>query len=231
MCCVVALAVSGCGSDSADKRNAKAATASGTPSVSASATPSADQTAAVALVFKTYKAAVLAKDGPAAVDVVANTTYEFYDQARVSALDASKQELAALAPAKRMTALVMRGSLQADVLRSSTPKQLLVAAVDAGLIGEDGVKSLEIGQVQVSGESATAAAKVRGAATDFDLAFVRQDGQWKFDLLPLLDVGTRGFETAAKQQGMTVNEFIDAALEQQYGQEKFAQIVSRPLGR
>lgn len=223
---VVVLAVSGCGgSESGSTATPRLADAS------SSATPPVDEAAAVTLTFQNYKDAALAKDGTAAADLLADTTHAFYDESRTAALTATEQELAALGPVERLTVLVMRGSLAADVLRSASPKKLLVAAVEAGLIGEAGTSNVDIGEVTVSGQTASAAAIVRGEVAPFDLAFVRQDGQWKFDLLPLLDLGRAGLEEAAKQQGMTVDQLIESTLTQKYGPEKFDQLVSQPIGR
>lgn len=224
--CVIALvAVGGCGSSDAPT----ATTAS--PSASSSASPSADETESVRLAFARYKDAVLAADGAAAAAALADTTASFYDKARNDALTATQPELAALPPVERLTVLIMRGSLTPEVLRSSSPEELLVAAVDAGLIGEESVKNLEIGEVTVSGETATAPAVVRGRSSPVDFAFVREQGEWRFDLLPLLEVGRTGLEEAAQQQGVTVDQLVEATLKQKYGPETYADLVSRPIGR
>lgn len=221
-CVVVLLAISGCGGSSSG---------STATTTSASASPSADEAESVRLAFERYKDAALAADGAAAAAALADTTASFYDGARNAALTATQQELAALPPVERLTALVMRGTLDPETLRSSSPKELLVAAVDAGLIGEDGVRNLELGEVTVSGETATASAVARGSSTPIDLAFKREEGQWRFDLLPLLEVAQAGFEGAAEQQGVTVDQLVETLLTQRFGPEKYAELVNRPVGR
>lgn len=91
--------------------------------------------------------------------------------------------------------------------------------------------NVEIGEVTVSGDEASAEAIVRGEVAPFDLSFLRQDGGWKFDLLPLLELGLTGFQEAAKQRGLTVDQLVEATLTQKYGAEKYVQLISRPIGR
>lgn len=220
-CAVALLVLSGCGGSS----DAPAARTTST-----STSPSADE-AAVRLAFDRYKDAALAGDGAAAAAALADTTASFYDEARNAALTATKRELASLPPVQRLTALVMRGTLASDTLRSSSPEGLLVAAVDAGLIGEQGVKNVEIGEVTVSGDTATASAVVGGSSTPVELAFTQEGGEWKFDLLPLLEVARAGFEGAAQQQGVSVDQLVETLLTQRFGQEKYVELVNRPVGR
>jgi hypothetical protein len=170
-----------------------------------------EESAAVTAAFQGYKQAALAQDGPAAAALLTDSTADFYDAARSAALTATEPELAALGPVERLTAVVMRGQLPVDVLRTATPQELLAASVDAGLIGEQGIQGVELGEVTVSGSTARAAAVVQGTPAPFELEFVEQDGGWKLDLLPLLQIARQGFDAAAERQGVTADELLDEA--------------------
>ena len=243
---VAAVLLTGACSGSGDEPAAREASPAAAPSAAASAAPSADpsaaptgpagdaasaeDSAAVTAAFQGYKQAALAQDGPAAAALLTDSTADFYDEARSAALTATEPELAALGPVERLTAVVMRGQLPVDVLRTADPEELLAASVDAGLIGEQGIQGVELGEVTVSGSTARAAAVVQGTPAPFELEFVEQDGGWKLDLLPLLEIARQGFDAAAEQQGVTADELLDEALTRQYGAEELARLVRTPPG-
>lgn len=189
-----------------------------------------DQAPLVLAAFNDYKAAALAADGPAAAALLASTVDDFYDQARGFALTATDAELRTQPVTTQVTALFMRGSLEPELLRTADPDQLVAAAVDAGLVGEQGVEQVQIGEVTVTGDRATAPALVDGQAGPFNFEFVREQGRWTLDLLPLLQQGSAVFEQVATQQGVTVDQLIDRTLVQKYGADKAARL-RMPIGR
>ena len=106
----------------------------------------------------------------------------------------------------------------------------MVAAVDAGLVGEQGIRNLSLGQVTVRGDTAAADLMYRGEEAPVDMEFVREGGRWRIDLLPLIRATSTGLIVAAREQGTTVDELIGTFLEAQYGPAKAKQVLE-PIGR
>jgi hypothetical protein len=217
------LLLAGCGDAASDRPSAGTSAAAG-PSAEA------DQAPLVVEAFEEYKAAALAADGSAAVRRLADTADAFYDSARNSALTATDAALRQEPVSTQLTVLFMRGSLDAALLRAGTPEELVVAAVDAGLVGEAGLTKLVIEDVVVEGDTANAAVLVDGKKAPFRMTFLRQEGRWTLDLLPVIRLGDEGFRMVAQQQGIAVDQLVDATLAQKYGKAKAAGL-RKPLGR
>ena len=111
----------------------------------------------------------------------------------------------------------MRGEIDPALLRGGSPEELIEAAVDAGLVGEQGLGEVALGDVQVEGDRATAPAVVRGRSTPLTFAFLREDGRWKVDLQPLLRVSDEALRAQADQQGISTDKLVDSLLAARYG--------------
>lgn len=231
------LAVAGCGSaepagDPPASTSATAATATVPPSAPATSTGAVatDDAAAVRAAFDTYKKAALAKDGESAVAVMAAPIFSFYDETRRDALSATKAQLTSRPVTRQLTAYILRAEVAPGVLRTGSVEQILRVAFEKGLVGEDGIRNLDLGKVEVDGDRASGAAVVQGQTAPLSLAFLREDGRWKIDIKPLLDVADTTFTNQAKQQGVSPSALVDQVLLAKYGREK-AQRLYTPLGR
>ena len=140
--------------------------------------------------FDAYTKAALARDGATASSLVASPVLEFYDQARDAALTGTAAQVRRLPVSQQLTVYSMRGELDPAVLRRSSPEELVEAAVDKGLVGEQGIRNLELGDVDVDGDRASAEVAAGGRTAPFRFMFLREGGQWKIDLLPLLKIAT-----------------------------------------
>jgi hypothetical protein len=215
------LVVGGCSGDSAGPL------ASGPPASASAVAPNpAKDELAVRQSFDRYRTAALEKDGEAALAEIASTVYPFYDQARGDALTASDDQVRGLTVAEQLTIYVLRGSIEPEVLRTATPPELVVAAVEAGLVGEQGVQNTDLGEVEVLGNTASGQVLSNGQPSRLRFSFVREDGRWKLDLLPVLQLANGAFAGLAKEQGTTVNELIDQLLQSLYGPTKARDVRS-----
>ncbi len=199
------------------------------PASPSSAPSAADEAAAVRQAFTSYTQAALERDGARAVQHLASPIYAFYDQARRDALTAVEADVRGQTVAAQLTVFTLRGSLDPTQLRSATPQELVVAAIDAGLVGEQGIQNTELGEVAVVGDTASAPALSEGRSSGIRFNFLREDGAWKLDLLPLLQTLNVAFRTLATEQGITVDQFIDQTLQTLYGPAKAQQVLS-PIG-
>jgi hypothetical protein len=203
------------------------ATGPTTPPSSNSA--AADEAPAVRAAFETYKKAALAKDGATGVSVLASPILGLYEESRKLALTASEQELSGLQLYKQVTVYMLRGEIDAATLRTATPKDLVKTALDKGLVGEQSITNLSLGEVAVNGDTASAAVLSGGKPAPFKFRFVREDGTWKIDLQPLLELTEPALQEVAKQKNLTPGQLIDQMLAAKYGPAKAAQL-RKPVG-
>jgi len=201
----------------------------GEPQAAAPKSAAAD-TAEVKASFDTYVKAALGKDGVTARSVLASPIKSFYEQTRELALTATDEQLRALPPGQELTTFVLRAELAPDLLRGGTVDQILEAAFNQGLVGEQGISGLGLGTIEVNGDKASAAITSQGQTAPFKLGFLREDGRWKVDIMPLISVADDSFRGVAKQQGLTVEALIDNMMVQKYGAEKAA-ALHEPIGR
>ncbi len=212
----VPLFIAGCGTSTP--------ASSTSTSTSAPASSAADETPAVRAAFDTYTKAALAKDGATAQAALADTLSAYYDGVRKQALTGTDEQVRALPVSQRLTVYVLRAEIEPAVLRDSTPADLVKLAIDKGLVGEQGITSLALGKVTVSGDKAAAEVTTDGKVAPYKMEFLRQGGAWKLDLAPLMSLADQAFEGAAKQQGATVDEMIDGVLETKYGADRIVEL-------
>lgn len=197
--------------------------------VSPPTSPAADESAAVTAAFETYTKAALAKDGATAVTVVATPVFAYFEDIRKLALTGTEEELAAGKLSTRVTVYGMRAGLDAATLRTGSAQDVVKASIDKGLVGEQGISNLELGKVTVSGDTASAEVTSRGQKTPLKLKFVREDGKWKFDMMPVLDMADAAFVSLAQEKNLTPDQLVDQLLVSMYGPAKAAE-VRKPLG-
>jgi hypothetical protein len=144
------------------------------------------------------------------------------------ALTGSAEQLAALPPAQRMTVYVLRGNMDAAMLRGSTSADVVRAAFDLGLIGENSGAKLALGEVTVTGGTATAVVTANGQMVPYKMGFRRENDHWKIDILPMMTMADETFARLAEQQGKAPDALFDQLLVNAFGQEK-ALVVRQPL--
>lgn len=207
---------------------AASAPAAATPSPAA---PSQEQTEeAIRAAFAEYEAALLGRDGERGTAVISSRVYGFYDGMRQLALTADAQQLGGLRIFEQVTVYALRAEISAELLRTATPRELLGAAIDEGLVSEQAVRNFTLGRITVDGGSAAAEALRLGKASGVEFAFVLEGGQWRLDLQPLIDLGAAGFEALAQEEGIPAAEFVSRLLVVQYGEARAAQLRA-PVGR
>lgn len=224
---LVAGLVAACSSGSAGGSRAQEAAGA---SRSAKPVASPDRTVtAVKRAYAGYRTAVLAKDGSSAVEFIAGSAFAFYDEARRAALTATDAELKERPVSERLAVYVMRGSLDATLLRQGTARELVAGGVNAGLVGSAAIAATTIGAVEVSGDDAFADVLRGGEKTSSQYFFRRERGTWKFDIIPLLEGVDSAFASIAEEQGKSLDEVIQDTLTNLYGPEKARQ-VHIPIG-
>ncbi|MGF1592009.1 MAG: hypothetical protein ACFCUW_01945 [Kiloniellaceae bacterium] len=165
--------------------------------------------------FLTYKTAVILSNGQAAAAVVSNASHAHFRELADQALTLDHAGLQEIALTERLYTLLLRLSLEPGDLNSMSGEELVAYTVDRGWIGRSGAPRLEIGTSMVDGDSATAAIlRPDGEETPYSLNFVRQQGQWRLDLVAMMELIHVAFETAQQESGFSEDEFVMRVLEQ-----------------
>lgn len=183
---------------------------------------------AVQKAFDAYKTAVLSKDGAVASAHVAQQTLDEYQKYVDWALHADRKELQSLSTINKMQVLIMKHRLPHEKWKGLTGEKAFIYAVDHDWIGKEGVISTTIGNVQVSGTRATAAAMSDQKSTPIRFHFIREDGSWKLDLVPILRTADLAIKDQIKQSGVSEDEYIFRILETLSGR-KVADSIWNPI--
>ena len=158
---------------------------------------------AVVEAFEKYRAALLEQDGAEAVRHLSSATLAMYDEQQSWAMSSSKDELNDLAPGIRLQVLILRQRIPVEELRAMDGAAVAAYAVDHGWVGKDGTLRMTIGNVALQGKRATAVASDGGI-----VHFVRENGEWKFDLTIVLKGFDQLVQRHARERGMSENEVI-----------------------
>ena len=170
--------------------------------------------------FMTYKAAILASDGPTAAQVVTQGSRDYFRKLADHALTLDRDGLHKIHLTDRLYALLLRHNLDRSRLESMSGREVVSYAVDEGWIGKEGAEQLELGNYQVDGQSASGTImRPDGGETTFKMEFVREDGQWLLDLVALMDLTRTAFEYSVKQSGLSEDEFVMLMLEYSTGRK------------
>jgi hypothetical protein len=169
--------------------------------------------------FSGYKQAILNKDGAAAVQHVPRETIDYYQQMVDWSLTADRDSLESLSTINKLGVLLMRQRIPADKLRMLDGKEAFIYAVDNGWIGERSTIATEIGDIQISGDRATAAVYINAQKAPLRYHFAKENGSWTFNLLKAMTAGDQGLKMAIRKAGMPENEFLLSLLESVSGRK------------
>ena len=155
----------------------------------------ADIGSAVRTAFDAYRAAVTAKDGGAAVELVTANSQAYYQRLRDLALTAPRSEVAALPPADQLMVLRLRHEFTAAELQPLDGADLIRIGVDEAWSSPKVLVPLMIAAVEQAGDTATARVERAGEPVPIRLVFRSELGLWKLDLVEL----ARGSDLALEE--------------------------------
>lgn len=217
MCAVLLLLVAGCTSPIAGA-------ARPAPSPDRSAHDTSQAVALVRRAFTTYKRAALEQDGAAAVSVISRTIYARYDKARDMALRATAAEVDGAGASMQLLVYVFRAEVGREALQRKSARELIVFAIDNGLVSKHSLRLIELGAISVTGRRASAEVILHGKTAPFNLEFQHNGAGWKLDMRSILSVADKAFRALAKQSGITVAELVERTLIRRYGPAKAAEL-------
>jgi hypothetical protein len=165
--------------------------------------PPHPEEAAVRAAFEAYRAALLARDGDAALLHVSEATFEYYGEVQRMALYATADEVRARPLPDQLYVLMLRTRIPTERLRAMTPRELFAHGVVQGWIGEESTRTMQVGRIHVDGGRASAPVLQEGRPSPLHLHFVRQDGAWRWDMLGVIQLMDPLFRQLAEAGGAT----------------------------
>lgn len=186
-----------------------------------------DQEAA-RMAFLSYRKAILASDGKAAVPILSQETIDYYGRMLQLALHGSKESVRRESISNKLLIFMLRSLVPLDSLRMMSPRDVVIYAVDQGWIGKNSVAQIYPGPITVTENVAIMRPIIRGRQSRQEFRFVKEDGSWKFDLLPILRSSNLAMLMLAKKMGLSEDEFLSQLFESTVGQ-KLSEDLWEPL--
>lgn len=167
------------------------------PQTSPAAKPTTDPaTQSIRDCFKTYKEALIAREGLTAANQVSQTTLEYYGQMRDLALHGDAKTVQGRSLADQYLVLALRHRVGLIKLQPMTNKAVVSLAVSEGWIGESSLSETELGDLSIQNDRAEAPLVVSGQPypTGPKFVFLKEQGQWKIDITALLPTAEQFFQ-------------------------------------
>jgi hypothetical protein len=214
------------------------------PEVEGEPERAAGEAAAVADVFARYKAALIAGDGATAQSLVDAATLDTFERLRMLALSGARDEIEDLSFVERLLVVSMRAALERDEIATMDLAALIETALGEGWISPQTLAQLDIGEVEVAGDSARARA-VSGlqppaseqSAEGPDSAegevelfyrFVREQGRWKFQFASLIETLDALVDELTATLGTDQDQLIFMLVESFTGRQVLPEILDVP---
>lgn len=151
--------------------------------------------------FSEFRAALIARDGERAADLVSRSDHDYFDHVCHAARHASRARLAREQPISQMLVILARARLTPEELGSLSGREFIVAAYDRGWIDGAEIESARIDDVRVYG--AVAYATYTSADSEEEpFRFCLEDGQWRVDLSLPIDQANATFASHVDDEGL-----------------------------
>jgi len=168
---------------------------------------------AVSESFQSYKSAILDQKGESAVRLVTKRTVEEYQKYVDWALSADRKTLESLSFINRFQTFLLKHRIPLDTLKKLNGRSTFVYAVDRDWIGKNGVIRTTLGEIDVADKRANAEVIIGGQKVPNRFQFIKEEGIWKFDLIQVMRDTDQALKVAAKQKGLSENEFMFSLIE------------------
>jgi hypothetical protein len=176
---------------------------------------SSEEAAAIRGRFADYGEAVRAGDGDRVVALVDAETVRFYERMKDAALTMPAAEVKRQQVVEQITLLMFRVGRSRDELAGARVSELLAGTLGHGA-GMDVTAGIALTDLRVEGDRARVAITKDGQRSSFDLHFVREDGEWKFQLTRLMSTVNAHL---TQQLDITTEELVTMTLKVAGGDE------------
>jgi len=180
-----------------------------------------------------WRAAVSNRD-PALSELVSSDSENHYRKLKHLALYGEEDELRGLHPTDQLQALFFRTMLDSTELQAMSPREVIVFAVEAGMIGIDLRKTDELREVIVRGNTAQGRLYKFGREDRPDRGlqyFELEEGVWRIDLKSELERLRKDFSAFVIRSHLEPDEAAFFILEARLFRKVIPEDFVPPLGR
>lgn len=179
-----------------------------------------DDVSSIRGIYSDYKAALLAKQGEKACELLTDSSIKDYDTARSAALHSERSDINKLPFIQKLMTLRMRLEFPFERLSAMNGRKLCEIGVERGWIDRDGTSITDVGKVAITDKTARANIVREGKEYNDPRApglwFGREAAGWRVDLSKTAQSATPALEAAikmAEQKGLTEDRFLIASLQ------------------
>lgn len=176
-------------------------------------TPDVPEEEVVRKTFEYYRQGILAGSGAEAFQWVDRNTVDYYNRILALATTADSATVRALDIQDRYMVQRIRHSISKETALGMDGATLFAYAVENGMVGDSRLSDLEIGDVTITGDTATGAMIVKGKPSGLAFTFHKENGLWKIDLTSLFPAARTAFRNLQAASGKNEDEFIAFTLE------------------
>ena len=177
-----------------------------------------DDVADIRNTFNNYVQALTQGEGKTAAALVDSNTLSYYDRMLEMARAADSVEVSRADLMDKITVLGLRMHASGSGLTKMSAKDAIAAGAANGMLGGEQLKALDIGNISVDGDEASAPMKLGGFPVPAKFHFRREGEQWKIDITPLFTISRMAFEQMGARRGEAGDEWLMELLTSSTGQ-------------
>ncbi len=138
--------------------------------------------------FERYRQAIMSAQADAAYAEINEKTRQYYVDMLDKVMYLSAAETSSLTVLEKIFIAQSRHRIAPETLQQFDGEKYFKYAVEQGWIGKDSVANASLGNISVSGDSATSQFIKQDKTLPFGFSFSREQGDWKIDLVSILPV-------------------------------------------
>lgn len=168
--------------------------------------------------FDGYKQAIMHDQGATAIEFLDSKTIQYYDSIAFYCNYADSLELEKLTIMDQMMVLIIRHLIPDSQLLDYNGYDLLLFAINKGLVGKDMVEHNDIGMITLLGNEAKAELLVNGNASNVYFNFFKEEDAWKLNLTTLFPMVNVTLEETINNIGIDRKSFFIHILKEMTGE-------------
>lgn len=187
-------------------------------------------------VFEAYRDALTSGSGEKAAGLVDRATYDYFEALKTMALEGSEEVVRARPFVDRLLIVSMRQAMTPSQLEELDLGGLMDKALGEGWISPQTVAQLDIGEVAVDGDVATATAVSLNPMVSFEegepmlYEFRREQGVWRFAFSSLVASLNRLVEEFTAELGTDQDDLIFLLVQNLTGRPVLPEVWQQPAG-
>jgi len=163
--------------------------------------------------FEGYKSSILASKGDEAVKWVDKNTLNYYDKMLKLSISGDSATVNNLGILDKLTVLTVRHRIPKEEVLKMDGNSFFIYAINSGMVGKNSVMTIEIGDIEISGDFAKGQILANGQKASLYFQFNKENNKWKIDITSIFSASIVGLKQVIKNNGLTENDFILNGLE------------------